>query len=109
MWAPGTLVVCVDDSPTWGGRHPNVRRGYVYTILRAVEPGTTCRGTIDNAVLLVEVEPLDGNCAFAAYHFRPVSPAHKQIIRDLLVPVPDPDLIVEEGIDAVLRERLGAG
>lgn len=107
MWAPGTLVVCVDDGPAKGGGMAPTKlvRGNVYTVS---ECARTILGML--GVYLADHTPPAGFIGpFAASRFRPVSPVHKQIIRDLLVPVPDPDLIVEEGIDAVLRERLGAG
>lgn len=112
MWAPGTLVVHVLPNGlapwrNWENAHyPTV--GCIYTIRGSYPEG--------RKVLLLLEEIWNGHlivdgkeCGFNSRYFRPVSPVHKQIIRDLLVPVPDPDLIVEEGIDAVLRERLGAG
>lgn len=101
MWAPGMLAVCVNNQPheKW------LRRGMVYTVA-AVEfdEGKCFLGLSE-----VPMPTSNYSAQWLAKRFRPVSPVHKQIIRDLLVPVPDPDLIVEEGIDAVLRERLGAG
>lgn len=91
MWAPGTLVRCVDNAGA-----PELQRSGVYTIASVVYRGT--------GVTLQEVIIPPPWVGYWHTRFRPVSEAHRKIVRDLLAPVPP----VEEEIARVVREEVGA-
>lgn len=72
-FAPGDVVVCVDDSPFPKGQNPpkSIRRGSVYRVDGIFESPTTG----SPCITLIGVNPDTSNGMFGAWRFRKIDPA----------------------------------
>lgn len=96
MFAPGQLVVCVNDAPepelAHLPRHPlDVSKGAVYTVDRFFPAGTVSPWR--DAITLHEKRGM--SAVYGADRFRPLSPRSISIVESLMAPVNAPGKVTE--------------